>query len=123
MQLVFASNNQNKVKEIQQMLPESITILSLEDIFDICQAKYKEHVVYSRVIFEYDSLEKNYSIMDLNSPWLTDVQKEFLNDFIKEKTPTLNEKAFLKFYQEDGLRHLIKNIEYWLTSNFKDIIV
>ena len=32
MQLVFASNNQNKVKEIQQMLPESITILSLEDI-------------------------------------------------------------------------------------------
>ena len=32
MQLVFASNNKNKIKEIQQMLPESITILSLEDI-------------------------------------------------------------------------------------------
>jgi 5'-3' exonuclease len=111
-------------KGILKKFPElSERILSLEDIFDICQAKYKEHVVYSRVIFEYDSLEKNYSIMDLNSPWLTDEQKEFLNDFIKEKTPTLNEKAFLKFYQEDGLRHLIKNIEYWLTSNFKDIIV
>jgi 5'-3' exonuclease len=111
-------------KGILKKFPElSERILSLEDIFDICQAKYKEHVVYSRVIFEYDSLEKNYSIMDLNSPWLTDEQKEFLNDFIKEKTPTLNEKTFLKFYQEDGLRHLIKNIEYWLTSNFKDIIV
>lgn len=32
MQLVFASNNKNKIQEIQQMLPESITILSLEDI-------------------------------------------------------------------------------------------
>jgi XTP/dITP diphosphohydrolase len=32
MQLVFASNNKNKIKEIQQILPESITILSLEDI-------------------------------------------------------------------------------------------
>lgn len=32
MKLVFASNNPNKIKEIQQMLPESITILSLEDI-------------------------------------------------------------------------------------------
>ena len=32
MKLVFASNNKNKIKEIQQMLPESITILSLEDI-------------------------------------------------------------------------------------------
>ncbi|OYX84621.1 MAG: non-canonical purine NTP pyrophosphatase [Flavobacteriales bacterium 32-34-25] len=32
MQLVFASNNQNKIKEIQQLLPSSIEILSLESI-------------------------------------------------------------------------------------------
>jgi XTP/dITP diphosphohydrolase len=32
MQLVFASNNKNKIKEIQLLLPENITILSLEDI-------------------------------------------------------------------------------------------
>ena len=32
MQLVFASNNQNKIKEIQLLLPQSIQILSLEDI-------------------------------------------------------------------------------------------
>ena len=32
MQLVFASNNKNKILEIQNMLPESIKILSLEDI-------------------------------------------------------------------------------------------
>lgn len=32
MQLVFASNNQNKIKEIQQLVPSTIQILSLEDI-------------------------------------------------------------------------------------------
>lgn len=32
MKLVFASNNKNKIAEIQSMLPESIEILSLEDI-------------------------------------------------------------------------------------------
>ena len=32
MQLVFASNNKNKIAEIQNMLPENIIILSLEDI-------------------------------------------------------------------------------------------
>lgn len=32
MQLVFASNNKNKILEIQNMLPESIQILSLEAI-------------------------------------------------------------------------------------------
>lgn len=32
MNLVFASNNKNKIKEIQSILPESIKILSLEEI-------------------------------------------------------------------------------------------
>ncbi|WP_339919728.1 non-canonical purine NTP diphosphatase [uncultured Flavobacterium sp.] len=32
MKLVFASNNKNKIKEIQQLLPSSIEIVSLEDI-------------------------------------------------------------------------------------------
>lgn len=32
MQLVFASNNKNKIKEIQLLLPDSIQLLSLEDI-------------------------------------------------------------------------------------------
>jgi XTP/dITP diphosphohydrolase len=32
MQLVFASNNPNKIKEIQLLLPNAIQILSLEDI-------------------------------------------------------------------------------------------
>ena len=32
MQLVFASNNKNKILELQSMLPETITVLSLESI-------------------------------------------------------------------------------------------
>jgi len=32
MKLVFASNNRNKIKEIQQLLPDSIQVLSLSDI-------------------------------------------------------------------------------------------
>ncbi|MGC4039283.1 MAG: non-canonical purine NTP diphosphatase [Flavobacterium sp.] len=32
MKLVFASNNKNKIKEIQLLLPQTIEILSLEDI-------------------------------------------------------------------------------------------
>jgi XTP/dITP diphosphohydrolase len=32
MQLVFATNNKNKIKEVQQMLPSTIEIISLESI-------------------------------------------------------------------------------------------
>ena len=31
MQLIFASNNANKVQEIQQILPEGIRLVSLKD--------------------------------------------------------------------------------------------
>ena len=33
--------------------------MNLEDIYKICESKYKEHVVYARVIQNYDELEKN----------------------------------------------------------------
>jgi len=29
---------------------------------------------------------------------------------------------FLKYYHEDGLKHLIKNIDYWIQNTFKDLI-
>ena len=32
MEIVFASNNKNKIKEIQQLVPDSIKIMSLESI-------------------------------------------------------------------------------------------
>ena len=32
MQIVFASNNKNKIKEIQQLVPSHIKVVSLEDI-------------------------------------------------------------------------------------------
>ncbi len=96
--------------------------LSLNDIFDICENKFKEHVIYARIIQSIGDLEKNYTIMDLANPMLDDKEKLFLDNLIDSKTPKLNENTFLKFYHEDGLRHLIKNVEYWLTSNFKDII-
>jgi XTP/dITP diphosphohydrolase len=32
MKLVFASNNANKIKEIQQLIPSSIEVVSLQDI-------------------------------------------------------------------------------------------
>ena len=32
MQLVFATNNQNKIKEVQALIPSHITLLSLSDI-------------------------------------------------------------------------------------------
>ncbi len=43
-------------------------VLTFQDIIEISAAKHKEHVVYSRVVFDMERLENNYRIMDLGNP-------------------------------------------------------
>ena len=53
---------------------------------------------------------------------LDDIEKEFLDALIEHQLPELDIVEFLKYYHEDGLKHLIKNIDYWIQNTFKDLI-
>lgn len=94
-------------------------VLSLDDLFTIAEQKYKDHVVYSRIAFERDRLEQNYKIMNLKNPLLDDEDKEFLKEFAEEENITLDSETFLRFYNDDGLGHIIKNVEFWIKDTFK----
>lgn len=93
--------------------------LVLQDIIDISSEKYKEHIIYSRVVFEKDNLEKNYKVMDLHNPLLDEDEKLILEEYIKESVGELKLPSFIRLYNEDGLNHTIKNPEYWLRDTFK----
>ena len=109
-------------KKLAKLFPElGERALTLDDIIEISAEKHKEHVIYSRVVFEESNLRKNYKIMNLHEPMINEVEKEYLNSLIEEQPPVLNSKAFLTFYQEDGLRHLIKNPEFWLNNQFRTL--
>jgi hypothetical protein len=97
-------------------------ILTLQDILDISEAKLKENIIYARILDTQEQLEKNYRIMNLHNPMLDDIEKEFLETLIEYPLPELDTVEFLKYYHEDGLKHLIKNIDYWIQSTFKDLI-
>jgi XTP/dITP diphosphohydrolase len=60
MKLVFASNNPNKIKEIQRMLPKSITILSLEDIGCFEDIPETADTIEGNAILKADHVTKNY---------------------------------------------------------------
>ena len=108
------------VKKLMKFFPElNERILTLDDLIEISTRKYKEHVIYSRVVFEEKNLRKNYKIMDLHNPMMDDLEKEYVEGLIEIDPPVLNPKPFLKFYQEDGLRHLIKNVDFWITNQWK----
>ena len=94
-------------------------VITLDEIFEIAGQKHKEHVIYARIAFERDRLEQNYKIMNLKKPLLDDNDKEFLEAFAEDDILALNTKDFLRFYQDDGLGHLIKNVDFWINDTFK----
>ena len=107
-------------KGILKKFPElAERIISFRELIDICAEKYKEHVVYSRVVFDLERLENNFRIMDLANPLIDDNDKAYLEEETELSTPALNIEGFLRFYHEDGLGKLIKNPEFALNDTYK----
>ena len=93
--------------------------LTLDDIYNISVEKLKEHVVYARIVQEFDRLEKNFQLMNLSNPILEDTDKEYLEESSKESAPALKSEAFLRLYNEDGIGKMIRNVDFWLKDVFK----
>lgn len=109
-------------KKLHKLFPElNERILTLDEVIEIATGKYKDHVIYSRVVFEEKNLRKNHQIMNLHKPMMDNLEKNYVENLIESNPPLLNPAPFLKFYQEDGLRHLIKNVDFWITNQFRTL--
>ena len=93
--------------------------LTFDDIFEICEKKYKDHVVYARIIQGVEDLEKNYKVMDLSNPMMDKNEKNYLNEVAKSKELNYIPKQFISLYNEDQLGGMIRNLDYWLKENFE----
>ena len=60
MKIVFASNNQNKIIEIQSMLPESIQIVSLESIGCLEEIPETSETIEGNAILKANYITENY---------------------------------------------------------------
>jgi DNA polymerase-1 len=107
-------------KGIFKKFPELKTQeMNLDDIFDICARKYKDHVVYSRIIQDQSRIETNYKVMDLSVPMIDDKGKQHISELIDEDIPELREDLFIQLYNEDKLGGMIRNLETWIKNNFE----
>ena len=106
-------------KGLFKRFPELATQeLTLDNIFDISARKYKEHIVYSRIVQDKNRLRNSYKIMDLSIPMIDDREKQFLDDLIHQDLPDLNSELFMQLYNEDKLGGMIRNTENWLQDSF-----
>lgn len=106
-------------KGIFKRFPElKTTPLTLDSIFEISARKFKEHVVYSRILQDQNRLETNFKIMNLAKPMVDQRDITFINNLVESDLPELNSKNFMIMYEEDKLGGMIKNVDYWLKDNF-----
>ena len=92
--------------------------LTLEDIFDISARKFKDHVVYSRILHEQDKIETSFKVMDLGDPMINKNEEEYLDKVIDDEFPELNSDMFIQFYNSDQLGGMIRNLDIWLKDIF-----
>jgi hypothetical protein len=93
--------------------------MTLEEVFEISESKYKDNIIYSRVVFNNESIRNNYLIMDLGNPLLDEGEKKHIESIIEQPIERTKAAEFIKLYNEDGLHHTIKNVEYWIRDTFK----
>ena len=107
------------VKGIFKKFPELKTQeLTLDDIFEISTRKFKDHVVYSRIIQDQSRIETSYKVMDLSTPMIDDRGIKHIDSLITENFPEFNPEMFIQFYNEDKLGGMIRNLESWLKDIF-----
>jgi len=107
-------------KKLYKLFPElSEKDMSLDDIYNICEGKFKENVIYARIIQHIDDLEKNYKIMDLSNPMLDENDKKYLTQVVKTNEYNYLPDQFVAFYNEDKLGGMIRNVEFWVKDVFE----
>ena len=62
MKLVFATNNNNKLKEVQEMLPNSITLVSLKDINYVEEIDETETTLQGNAALKANFITDNYQL-------------------------------------------------------------
>ena len=97
--------------------------MNLEDIFTICEAKLKDHVVYASVLQNMDEMEKNYKIMDLDNPMISKKEEEYLDKLVSSDIPPYLPEQFVAFYNQDKLGGMIRNVEFWVKDLFEKLVI
>jgi 5'-3' exonuclease len=109
-------------KKLFKLFPELKTkYLELKDIFKICENKFKEHVIYSKILLDKHQIENNYKVMDLKNPLVNDSEIQIMESLTISQAPPLQMDVFIHMFNEDGMVRIIKDIEWWLRKHFKTL--
>lgn len=87
---------------------------TLDDIYQIAEQNLDKNKIYARVIHDWDLVETNYKIMNLQEFLLDESQKRSIVDQLKFNSVRLNIGGFMHFLEQDLIDGITSNTEAWL---------
>lgn len=109
------------IKEFPKLLKDPEC--NLQYIYDTCAAKLEEDKVkkiFPKIITQWDRVETNFTLMDLNVTDLDEKEKNVVMEAVKAPIPDLQTGAFLHMLDQDKIEGITKNTEMWL-ENFRGL--
>ena len=98
---------------------------SLQDIYDHCETQLdqeKPKKIFAKILHNWDTVLKNYKLMNLHESVLDEKEKIHILNIIKSEIPDLQTGAFLHYLVQDKIEGITKNTEGWL-ENFRGLTV
>lgn len=106
------------IKTLIKEFPELKTPnkLELNFIYERAEEKLEEKKIFARIIHDWDHVETNYKIMNLQETQLDQNEKTHIMDVLNGSTPGLNTGTFLYYLEKDEIPGITKNTEGWLET-------
>ena len=89
-------------------------VKGLEYIYETCEQKPTNSVLYDRILFVKKTVEIMYQIMDLHNPNISEEDIEDIERLYQKKVAPLDKPGFMKLYHEDRMGDVIPYVNNWL---------
>lgn len=119
----LVGDSSDNLRGIQRLGPKNLTKyfpilneenITLQHIYDIAEQNIDSNKMYAKVIDDWELVETNYKIMNLQEFFLDESQKRSIVDQLKISTVRLNIGGFLHFLEQDLVDGITTNTEAWL---------
>jgi DNA polymerase I len=106
------------IKTLIKEFPELKTPkkIELDFIYERAEEKLEEKKIFARIVHDWDHVEVNYKIMNLQETQLDLNEKTHIMDVLNGSTPGLNTGTFLYYLEKDEIPGITKNTEGWLET-------
>jgi len=109
------------IKTLTSLFPDLVSReVDLKYIYERSEEKIKDRKLYAKIIYDWDLIERNYNLMNIQNPHLSDDEKIHIINELSKEVPELQSGTFIHYLEQDVIEGITKNTEGWL-ENFRPL--